>query len=93
MARRRLTLRDTQPRNERLPLGTPRKAAESPLFPTVLWLALVALGVAVGYAAWRAVISEGRWLSTFVGELLWPGLAIFAVVFLVALAGWKLDID
>lgn len=96
MARRKLTLhdirpedpdRDVQPARERRPRRWSR------FFPAVLWLALVAFGIAAAYAAWRAVAAGGDGLSVFAQALVWPGSAIFAVVFVVAFAGWTLDID
>ena len=93
MAHRRLILLDMRPDDDDEPVMEQHEEPGSDLFPTVLWLALVALGVAAAYAAWRAVMAEGARLSVFAGELVWPGLAIFAVVFAVAVAGWKLDID
>jgi hypothetical protein len=66
---------------------------ESGLFPTVLWFVLAGLVSAAAYAAWRAAVTEGGWPGVFFSQLLWPGAAIFAVVFIVAFAGWKLDID
>jgi hypothetical protein len=51
------------------------------------------VAIAAAYAAWQALVRGNGGLSVFLNQLLWPGTAIFAVVFLVAVAGWKLDID
>jgi hypothetical protein len=59
----------------------------------VLWFALAGVAVSVVYAGWKSVSTDGDRLAVFLSQMLWPGAAIFAVVFIVAFAGWKLDID
>ena len=74
------------------PTARPRRGFVAGLFPTIFWLALASLAVAVAYAGWRALVSGGG-LTVFLVQLAWPGGAIFAAVLVVAVAGWKLDID
>ena len=59
------------------------------------WTLGFPLLAAAGLAAWRAAnAGEGDTaLSVFVASLLWPGAAAFAIVLLVVILGWTLDID
>jgi hypothetical protein len=49
----------------------------------------------IGLAAWRAAsAAEGESTATvFVTSLVWPGIIAFAVVALMVVLGWVLDID
>jgi hypothetical protein len=57
------------------------------------WTLLFPLLVTLGFAAWRAATTEGGVAADFLISLLWPGLAVFAVVALIVWLGWVLDID
>ncbi len=60
---------------------------EDPRFPR--WLPLPGLAGAFGWAAYDWAAADGAFFAT----LLWPGIAILALVTLAAWFGWQLDID
>ena len=60
---------------------------QDPRFPR--WLPLPGLAVAAGWAAYDAVAMSGD----FLGTMVWPGVAIFALATLAAWFGWQLEID
>ncbi len=60
---------------------------EDPRFPR--WLLLPGLAGALGWAAYDWAAADGVFFAT----LLWPGVAILALVTLAAWFGWQLDID
>lgn len=64
---------------------------------TALALGAIALLMDVGYASWRAVAETGTSaagrLAEFGEAFVWPGLAIFAVAFVVMWLGWRLELD
>lgn len=60
---------------------------EDPRFPR--WLPLPGLAGAIGWAAYDWAAADGAFLAT----LVWPGVAILALVTLATWFGWQLDID
>jgi len=57
------------------------------------WIFLMALVAAVGTGIWGVISNTGAGPSLLLGRLVWPGLAIAAVVFVVAWMGWGLDLE
>ena len=55
----------------------------------------VALGAAaaIGYAAWRAVTSDGSRLDSFGAAMLFPGTLVIAAIAAMVWLGWKANID
>jgi hypothetical protein len=60
---------------------------QDPRFPW--WLPLPGLLAALTWAGYQAATGAAGFLPT----LLWPGLAVLAIVTAVAWFGWQLDID
>ena len=58
-----------------------------PRFPR--WLPLPGALLAIGWAGYQAAAMDSGFLPT----LLWPGLAILALVTVAAWFGWQLEID
>jgi hypothetical protein len=58
------------------------------------WAALLAVLADAAVSGWRTAshVAGARAGFFFIG-LLWPGLLIFAAVYLFAWLGWALDID
>ncbi|TAJ19644.1 MAG: hypothetical protein EPO65_06270 [Dehalococcoidia bacterium] len=61
--------------------------AADPRFPR--WLPLPGALFALGWAGYQTAAMDAGFLPT----LLWPGVAIFALVTVAAWFGWQLEID
>ena len=63
----------------------------------IVWSAVLGLGVAAAFAAYRAVSLDGEATSSrlveFAQNLLWPGVLIGGGVGAVVWFGWKANID
>ena len=57
------------------------------------WTIFFPLVVTLGFAGWRAATTESGRAAAFFAGLLWPGLAVFALVAVIVWLGWVLDID
>jgi len=57
------------------------------------WLLAPGFGFALLWALYGGVTADGDAAPEFLGQLLWPGVAIFAASAVVAYFGWRLDID
>jgi hypothetical protein len=57
------------------------------------WLLLPGVGVALLWAAYRAVTAEDGGSGEFASQLLWPGVAVFLATTVAAYLGWRVDLD
>ena len=55
--------------------------------------ALLGVGGAAVFAAYRAVSASGGGLAEFASNLAWPGVLIFLAVAAVVWFGWKAELD
>ena len=57
------------------------------------WLLLPGVALALLWALYQGVTSDGGAASEFLTQLLWPGIAIFVASTVAAYFGWRMDLD
>lgn len=57
------------------------------------WMLLPGVAVAVLWAAYQAVTADDGAAGEFLGQLAWPGTAIYVVTTIAAYLGWRIDLD